>query len=264
MRSNFYFALKKKPIDAEMVRLKALIQQIFNESKGSAGARTISAVVTLQHDIKLTRYKARKLMQDMGLQSRQKKHKYKHRDEKHTVFDNVLNREFYPTAPNQVWTGDVTYVRIKGGFCYLAVVIDLFSRRIVGFKVSDLPDSKLTSDALKMAYATRLQPQGVLFHSDQGVHYTSKEYANALRDCKSMKHSMSRKGNCWDNAPTERFFRSFKHEWMPNGSYNSIKEAKQDISNYILDYYQRRRPHRHNDYLTPVEKERRFFSQTSY
>lgn len=261
MRSSFYFGLKEKPIDAETLTLRALVQQVFNESKGSAGARTISAVITLQHGIKLTRYRASKLMKNLGLQSKQKKHRYKHKDEKHAVFDNVLDREFYPTAPNQVWTGDVTYVRIKGGWCYLAVVIDLFSRGIVGFKVSDSPDSKLTSDALKMAYQVRSRPSGVLFHSDQGTHYTSKEYANTLKNCKDMKHSMSRRGNCWDNAPTERFFRSFKTEWMPKGGYDSIEEAKIDITSYILDYYQRRRPHRHNDYLTPVEKERRFFNR---
>ncbi len=208
-----------------MVKLKALVRQVFNHSIGSAGARTISSIITQQHSIKLTRYKPSKLMKDMGLVSKQKKHSYKHKEQTHKVHDNVLNRAFTPTTPNQVWTGDVTYIRIKGGWCYLAVVIDLYSRNIVGFSVSDSPDSELTSKALMMAYESRLKPKGVLFHSDQGTHYTSSHFADAVVVCEDMTHSMSRKGNCWDNAPTERFFRSFKTEWMPKYGYTSQAEA---------------------------------------
>uniref|UniRef100_A5WC01 Integrase, catalytic region n=1 Tax=Psychrobacter sp. (strain PRwf-1) TaxID=349106 RepID=A5WC01_PSYWF len=193
--------------------LKALIRQVFTQSGGSAGARTVSAIVTMQQGIKLTRYRAGKLMKQMGLVSRQiKSHKYKHSDIAHKVHGNVLDRQFAPTAPNQVWTGDVTYIRIKGGWCYLAVVMDLYARRIVGFKLSDSPNTELTTSALQMAYHTRLEPKGVLFHSDQGSHYTSESYAKCVAQCNGMTHSMSRKGNCWDNAPTERFFRSFKTE----------------------------------------------------
>ena len=135
-------------------------------------------------------------MDEQGLVSRQRtRHRYKHAEKRHSIHDNVLNREFAPTAPNQVWTGDVTYIRTKAGFCYLAVVIDLFSRNIVGFAMSDSPDSRLTVEALKMAYTVRLSPQNVLFHSDQGMHYTSRAYAKAVGKCKGMKHSMSRRGN---------------------------------------------------------------------
>ena len=220
------------------------------------------AILANKHEITLSRYLASKLMSQMGLVSCQiKTHKYKHADEEHKTHDNLLDRSFSPAAPNQVWTGDVTYVRIKGGWCYLAVVIDLFARRVVGFSVSDSPDSFLTASALQMAYQTRLKPSGVLFHSDQGTHYTSKHFAQSVADCTKMKQSMSRKGNCWDNAPTERFFRSFKTEWMPKGGYENITEAKQDICDYIWGYYQTVRPHRFNNYLPPVEKERRYFNQ---
>jgi len=214
--------------------------------------------------MKLTRYRASKLMKQMGLISRQiKSHKYKRCEKAHKIHDNVLDRNFSPTAPNQVWTGDVTYIRIKGGWCYLAIVMDLYARRIVGFALSDSPNTQLTTSALKMAYHIRLKPKGVLFHSDQGSHYTSDGYSKCIAGCNGMTHSMSRRGNCWDNAPTERFFRSFKTEWMSKNGYEDIDEAKQAVSAYIWDYYQSVRPHRFNDNLTPLAKERLYFNKTS-
>lgn len=262
VRSSYYYGIQTKPIDIERVKLKALIRQIFNDSKQSAGARTIIAILWNEHSIRLTRYLASNLMQSMKLKSGQlKTHKYKHTDQEHKTHDNLLDRNFSPVAPNQVWTGDVTYIRIKGGWCYLAVVLDLFARRVVGFAVSDSPDSVLTAKALQMAYQTRLRPSGVLFHSDQGTHYASKAFAESVASCDRMKQSMSRKGNCWDNAPTERFFRSFKTEWMPKGGYENIAEATSAITDYIWDYYQTVRPHAFNNYLTPVETEKRYFNQ---
>ncbi|MGA4440973.1 IS3 family transposase [Psychrobacter pacificensis] len=265
VKSSYYYGLQPKPINIEMVKLKALVRQIFNDSKQSAGARSIAAILMNEHGIKLTRYLAAKIMRSMGLISCQlKTHKYKHADEEHQAHDNILKRRFAPTAPNQVWTGDVTYIRIKGGFSYLAVVLDLYARRVVGFAVSDSPDSVLTSKALQMAYHMRLRPSGVLFHSDQGTHYTSKKFAESVASCEDMTQSMSRRGNCWDNAPIERFFRSFKTEWMPKGGYEDIAEAKSAIVDYIWGYYQTVRPHAFNDYLSPAEKEKRYFNQTSY
>ncbi len=139
--------------------------------------------------------------------------------------------------------------------------MDLYARRIVGFKLSDSPNTALTTSALKMAYHIRLKPKGVLFHSDQGSHYTSEAYAQCVAECNGMRHSMSRKWNCWDNAPTERFFRSFKTEWMPKNGYEDIDEARQAVSAYIWNYYQNVRPHSFNEYLTPFEKERLYFNQ---
>ena len=262
MKSSYYYGRQPKSIRLETVKTKALIRQIFEDSKQSAGARSIAAILMNKHGIKLTRYMAGKLMAQMGLQSRQiKMHKYKHCDEEHKTHQNILNRNFSQTAPNQVWTGDVTYIRIKGGWCYLAVVLDLYARRVVGFAVSDSPDSVLTAKALQMAYNSRLKPSGVLFHSDQGTHYTSKTFAESVASCNGMTQSMSRRGNCWDNAPTERFFRSFKTEWMPKGGYENIAEAKSAIADYIWGYYQTVRPHTFNNYLTPLEKEKRYFNK---
>ncbi len=249
MKSSYYYGLRPKPISLEAVKTKALIRQIFNDSKQSAGARSIAAILMNEHNIKLSRYMIGKLVAQMGIKSCQlKTHKYKHCDEVHKTHENLLKRNFSPSAPNQVWTGDVTYIRIKDGWCYLAVVLDLYARRIVGFAISDSPDSVLTAKALQMAYNSRLKPSGVLFHSDQGTHYTSKNFAESVASCDGMTQSMSRKGNCWDNAPTERFFRSFKTEWMPKGGYENIAEAKSAIIDYIWGYYQTVRPHSFNDY----------------
>lgn len=261
-RSTHYALKKPKLLSLEQINLRTWVKQAFDASKGSAGARNIAMIVSHRHSITLSRYKARKIMNEQGLVSRQRtKHRYKYTDKPHGTYENVLNREFSPTAPNQVWTGDVTYIRTKQGFCYLAVVIDLFSRNIVGFAMSNSPDSRLTSQALKMAYIVRLSPQNVLFHSDQGTHYTSKAFADAVAECKDMKHSMSRRGNCWDNAPTERFFRSFKTEWMPLNGYDDLAQASVDVASYILGYYCQVRPHTFNNYLTPVQKEKQFFNQ---
>ncbi len=195
-RSTHYALKKPKLPSLAQINLRTWVKQAFDASKGSAGARNIAMIVSQQHSITLSRYKARKIMNEQGLVSRQRtRHRYKHAEKRHSIHDNVLNREFAPTAPNQVWTGDVTYIRTKAGFCYLAVVIDLFSRDIVGFAMSSSPDSRFTVEALQMAYTVRLSPQNVLFHSDQGMHYTSRAYAKAVGKCKSMKHSMSRRGN---------------------------------------------------------------------
>ena len=195
-RSSHYLAKKPKMPSLKQINLTLWVKQAFDQSKGSAGARTLSAIVSQQHNVKLTRYKASKIMAQQGLVSRQLiRHRYSKADKEHAIHDNLLKRAFSPTAPNQVWTGDVTYIRTQAGFCYLAVVIDLFSRNIVGFAMSDSPDSKLTIQALKMAYTVRLEPSNVLFHSDQGTHYTSRAFADAIAQCKGMKHSMSRRGH---------------------------------------------------------------------
>ena len=203
MKSSYYYGLKPKPISLETVKHKALIRQIFNDSKQSAGARSIAAIIMNEHNIELSRYMVGKLMSSMGLKSCQlKTHKYKHADEVHKTHHNILNRNFSPSAPNQVWTCDVTYISIKGGWCYLAVVLDLYARRIVGFAVSDSPDSMLTTKALQMAYHSRLKPNSVLFHSDQGTHYTSARFAESVASCEGMTQSMSRKGNSLRAQPS--------------------------------------------------------------
>ncbi len=237
-------------IDFETLNLKSKIKEIFNQSKGSAGARTI-ARIALQGGIKLSRYRASNFMKQLNLKSCQPPtHRYKKAGSTHCDIPNYLNREFNVLEPNQVWCGDVTYIWVNNHWVYLAAVIDLFSRKVIGWALSHSPDSELTKKALDMAYLLRNKPKNVMFHSDQGCHYTSRSFRQLLWRYR-IKHSMSRRGNCWDNAPMERFFRSFKTEWMNKGGYCDDIEVKHSINDYIIGYYNNVRPHQHNKGLAP-------------
>lgn len=201
--------------------------------------------------VSLSRYRATGFMRRLGLVSTQSKaHRYKKAVQPHSHIANLLNREFDVTKPNQSWCSDVTYIWTGQRWSYLAVVLDLFARKPVGWAMSNSPDSQLTTKALTRAYETRNKPEGVLHHSDQGSHYTSTEFRQHIWRYR-MKQSMSRRGNCWDNAPMERFFRSLKSEWVPELGYRSFAEAKRAINEYMVCYYNQVRPHTHNGGLPP-------------
>lgn len=213
--------------------------------------------------IYMTRYMARKHMHDLKLVSCQvPAHKYRKGGNEHIAVPNLLDRQFQVSRPNQVWCGDVTYIWTGRRWGYLAAVLDLYARQIVGWAFSTSPDSNLTSKALTNAFESRGRPSGVMFHSDQGSHYTSIKFRQALWRNR-IKQSMSRRGNCWDNAPMERFFRSFKSEWMPEIGYGSFAVAEREIASYIGGFYSQLRPHRHNGGLTPRETEARYFALAS-
>ncbi len=227
-------------------------------SKGSAGARTIADIVS-NRGFKLSRYRATKLMKELGLVSCQlPAHSYKKATKEHIEIPNKLDRQFAVTEPNQVWCGDVTYVWVGSRWAYLAVVIDLFARKPIGWAMSFSPDSTLTGKALTMAFESRGKPKGVLFHSDQGCHYTSRYFRQLLWRYQ-IEQSLSRRGNCWDNSPMERFFRSLKSEWVPATGFRNFIEGKASIINYITGYYSQVRPHQYNGGLTPNESEHRFW-----
>lgn len=258
-RSSYkYWLNRPKVLTAKTIELHSKVREMFRLSNGSAGSRTISTLVT-SAGIDLSRYRARKAMQYLGLVSKQPSApKYKKAHNEHLAAPNILSRQFNVAAPNEAWCGDVTYIWIGKRWAYLAVVLDLYSRKPIGWALSLSPDSNLTSKALLQAYELRGQPKDVLFHSDQGMHYTSKKFRQSLWRCQ-IKQSMSRRGNCWDNAPMERFFRSLKTEWMPRYGYASFAEAERSITNYIAGYYSQLRPHQHNNGKTPNEAERLFF-----
>ena len=229
-----------------------------NDSHGSAGARTIADIVTSRGS-PLSRYRAGRLMKALELVSCQPpRHAYKKANQEHVAIPNRLDRQFAVTAPNQVWCGDVTYVWTGARWAYLAVVLDLFARKPVGWAMSLSPDSELTCKALMMAFEARGRPKGLLFHSDQGSHYTSRRFRQQLWRYR-IEQSMSRRGNCWDNAPMERLFRSLKTEWIPMNGYHSFKDAEQAITDYLVGYYSQVRPHSYNGGLTPNESERLFW-----
>lgn len=188
----------------------------------------------------------------MGLVCKQPgPHAYKKAKAEHILIPNILNRQFDVAVPNQVWCGDITYIWTGSRWSYLAVVLDLFARRVVGWALAEKPDTNLVIKALEHAYQQRGSPKNLMFHSDQGSQYTSLAYRQRLW-CYQIKQSMSRRGNCWDNAPMERLFRSLKSEWIPSTWYGSIEEARKDIALYLMDYYNYQRPHTVNAGIAPA------------
>lgn len=239
--------------------MRERIKEAHQLSNGSAGARTIASMVTTE-GLPLSRYRAARRMKLLGLvSSQQPQHRYRQAEQPHASIPNRLDRQFEVDAPNKVWAGDITYVWTGKRWAYLAMVMDLFARKPVGWALSLTPDSTLTKKALTMAYESRDEPKGVMFHSDQGCQYTSLAFRQQLWRYQ-MVQSMSRRGNCWDNSPMERFFRSLKTEWIPEIGYRSFEEAKHGITAYVIGYYSQFRPHTHNGGLPPNETERRYWS----
>ena len=253
-RSSYYHQRQRRRlVDVERVRLRARVEQIHRESRGAAGARTVSAMLTAEGEL-VGRYKATRLMAEVGVESRQPGHRYKKGGGEAVIAANHLNRAFTVSRPNTVWCGDVTYIWAGSCWIYLAVVLDLHARKVVGWAISRSPDSALTQRALTVAFEARGRPQGVMFHSDQGCHYSSRAFRQQLWRYR-IRQSMSRRGNCWDNAPMERFFRSLKSEWIPPEGYCSPEQATADVMAYVTRYYNDVRPHSANQYQTPSDGE---------
>ncbi|MEZ9369035.1 IS3 family transposase [Shewanella sp. 10N.286.51.B2] len=254
-RSSYHYHLKHRGIvNPDYQRLCQQAVEIHSDSRGSAGARTIAGQLNQQGE-NIGRYKAAGLMKHAGLVSTQlRKHRYKIAKDESKFAPNLLKRQFNVKAKNQVWCGDVTYIWSGTKWLYLAVVMDLYARKVVGWACSDSPNTDLTCAALRMAFESRGRPKGLLFHSDQGCHYSSLQYRQMLWKYQ-INQSMSRRGSCWDNAVMERFFRSYKTEWMPKNGYQHFDEAKHDVLNYILKHYNTKRRHSYNNYMTPTAAE---------
>jgi len=200
------------------------------------------------------RFKVRRLMSECHLVSRQPGHKYKQTGQARVDIPNLLNREFDVQSPNQVWCGDITNVWAGDRWHYLAVVMDLYKRRVVGMALSDKPNAELVTTAFERAVASRKPGTGLMFHSDQGSQYGSRRFRRILWRLR-VKQSMSRRGNCWDNAPMERVFRSLKTEWVPPLGYTCIEAANEDLSRYLFGYYNWKRPHAANAGIPPAKAE---------
>ncbi|WP_457890854.1 IS3-like element IS222 family transposase [Pseudomonas aeruginosa] len=254
-RSCYYVhRLRRRRVDARRVALRSQVNQLFSQSRGSAGSRSILGMLR-EEGVTIGRFRARRLMRELGLVSKQPgSHAYKQATVERPDIPNRLNREFATEHPNQVWCGDITYVWAQGRWHYLAAVLDLHTRRVIGWAFSAKPDAELVIKALDMAYEQRGKPQQVLFHSDQGSQYASRLFRQRLWRYR-MQQSMSRRGNCWDNSPMERLFRSLKSEWVPSTGYLTAQEAQRDISHYLMHRYNWIRPHQFNDGLPPAVAE---------
>lgn len=177
-------------------------------------------------------------------------------DSKHNlaVADNVINQDFTATAPNQKWGADITYIKTGEGFLYLAIVLDFFSRKVVGWAASDNINADLCCRALKMALIRRRPPQDLIHHSDRGVQYASSDYRQILIK-NNFSQSMSRKGNCYDNAMVESFMHTLKVERVNRRTYLNNLSAQIDVADYIDNFYNSKRRHSSIDYLSPVDYE---------
>ncbi|QVQ76632.1 IS3 family transposase [Pseudomonas lundensis] len=256
-RSTYYaHRLRRRSAGIERIRLRSRVNELFTQSRSAAGSRSI--VSMMQEDgEQIGRFKVRGLMRELGLISKQPgSHAYKKATVERPDIPNTLNREFDVPEPNKVWCGDITYIWAQGKWHYLAVVMDLYARRIVGWALSGNPDADLVTKALDMAYEQRGKPQGLLFHSDQGSQYGSRHFRQRLWRYR-ISQSMSRRGNCYDNSPMERVFRSLKTEWIPSVGYMSVQQAQRDISHYLMHRYNWIRPHTFNGGLTPAQAEKK-------
>lgn len=254
-RSCYYdYKLRRKQVDHQRIALRHKVNQLFRLSRSSAGSRTIKTWLNDQ-GIEIGRFKVRSLMAELNLICKQPgPHAYKRATVERPDIPNRLDRQFDVSHPDQVWCGDITYIWTGTCWSYLAVVLDLYARRVVGWAMSQAADANLTIKALDHAYEQRGRPEDVLFHSDQGSQYSSLRYRQRLWRYQ-IEQSMSRRGNCWDNAPMERLFRSLKSEWIPSLGYRNFNDAQKDIGHYLFGYYNRQRPHTVNDGLSPVVAE---------
>jgi len=202
------------------------------------------------------RKRVARLMREEGLEGQRKRRFRVTTDSRHShpVAANQLDRNFTASAPNKIWVTDITYIWTREGWLYLAAILDLFSRRVVGWSMDSHIDRTLALDALGMALKTRSPEPGLLHHSDRGVQYASGDYQNQLRD-RGITCSMSRKGDCWDNAVAESFFSTLKAELVHRTDYVSRSQAKASVFEYIEVFYNGRRRHSALGYVSPVEHE---------
>ncbi|GAA3938724.1 hypothetical protein GCM10022277_38550 [Litoribacillus peritrichatus] len=257
-RSGYYSFQKRnknKPDDPKHKEMLEWIQDIAESSGYTYGYRRMKAALNIL-SYPVGRNKTKKLMVEAGVKVRSRK-KYKvttNSNHKQPVYENLLNREFKVDQPNQVFASDITYIWTQEGWLYLAVVIDLYSRKVVGWSMGSRMKSKLVCDALKMAIWQRRPQPGLIHYSDRGSQYASKAFRNLLK-IQGFCGSMSRKGDCWDNAVVESFFGSLKQERVQWKSYQTRYEAQQDILNYISMFYNSQRLHSYLGYKSPNEFE---------
>ena len=240
---------RKRLSDSQIL---ALIRAIHAEHKGAYGSPRMVRELR-KRGIKASKERVERLMRDHGVRARHKRRYKVTTDSKHglPVSENLLGRNFTPTAPNQVWTSDITYLQTDEGWLYLAIVLDLFNREVVGWSLKPRMTSDIVTDALTMAWFRRKPAAGVIHHSDRGSQYASYTFQTMLRDY-GMVGSMSRKGNCWDNAPTESWFNSFKNERVHGQRFATRAEMTAMAFEYIEVFYNRKRLHSTLGYKAPI------------
>jgi putative transposase len=253
-----YYAFEKRGPSARATANEMLlvqIKQIHLKSRGTYGSPRMHRELNAR-GYHVGRGRVERLMRDHGITVRRKRRFKVTTDSKHKmpVADNALDRQFSVQAPDRKWAGDITYIWTQQGWLYLAVILDLFSRRVVGWAMDRRIDRRLVLSALDMALNAREPSDGLLHHSDRGSQYASADYRNRLEDL-GIQCSMSRKGDCWDNAVVESFFGTLKQELVHRSDFATRTEAVSAIFEYIEVFYNRWRRHSYLGYMSPAEFE---------
>jgi len=256
---NAYYDYKKnqrhKKNDLQHEEILKYVKEIAVESRMTYGRRRIKAALE-RLGYELSIHKVRKLMQEAQVSVRHRKRYKVTTDSKHNqpIFENLVDRQFQVEKRDQVYVSDITYLWTQEGWLYLAVVIDLYSRKVVGWSMSSRMKAQLVCDALTMAIWRRRPSSGLIHHSDRGSQYASKAFRKLLK-AYGFEGSMSRKGNCWDNAVAESFFGSLKQEQVHWRQYQTRYEAQQDVLDYISMFYNSTRLHSYLGYISPNQFE---------
>lgn len=256
-RSGYYAARTRSKSPQKICPTTVHLQAAFAASGRTYGSRRLHEVLRTK-GVRVGRYRIRRLMRINGLRPVWKR-KFMHTtDSRHDLptAANILNRQFTPATVNAAWVCDITYIRTRSGWLYLAAVMELYSRKIVGWAMASTMHAELVCSALQMAIAQRQPPAGLIVHSDRGSQYASALHRELLAR-HELVASMSRKGNCWDNAVMERFFLNLKMERVWQKEYANHTEAKRDITDYIVGFYNNVRLHSTLGYLTPTAYERK-------
>jgi transposase InsO family protein len=256
-RSGYYewFDRPESNRDLRNKVLTNMIISIFNEGRNVYGTRRIANKLRARGVI-ISRRRTARLMAAADLTCKTKRKFKTTTDSKHNQFiaPNLLARQFHVAKPNRYWTGDITYIPTQKGWLYLATVIDLYSRQIVGWSMADNMKADLVNDAILMAIWRRKPAKDLIWHTDRGSQYASDSHRKILKD-HAIIQSMSRKGDCWDNAVSESFFHTLKTELIHHHHFKNQEEAKNVIFEYIEVFYNRIRTHSANNYMAPVEFE---------
>jgi putative transposase len=256
-----YYAWRRREPSATVERRQQIglaARLCHRDSHGIYGYRRVHRDLVDDHAIACCRETVRRVMADLGLSGKQKRRFITTTDSNHDepIAANLLQRDFTATRPDQKWLADITYIRLAEGWLYLAVVLDCFSRRIVGWSLSRQIDAELVCAALEMALRRRCPQGDLLHHSDRGVQYASGSLRGLLQR-EGLTMSMSRPGDPWDNAMMESFFGSLKTEWVATG-YATEAQARMEVFKYIEMFYNPTRRHSALGYLSPAEYERRY------
>jgi len=259
-KSSYYRWLSEGPSDRWKENEQPLVEimEIFEESKNSYGSIRMTRELK-ERGRNVGQNRIAKMMRAAGLQARKPKKFKVTTDSKHNypVAPNLLDQEFYATGPGEVWVSDITYVRTKNGWLYLTVIIDLYDRKVIGWSMSrGLSAAETIIPAWMMATRNRPVSQELIFHSDRGTQYACNEFTKILKANNLIIQSMSRKGNCWDNAVAESFFKTIKVEWIYNQNFINQEQAQLSIFEWIESWYNRRRRHSAIGYQTIEEFER--------